>query len=88
MHSSIMSSRIFSVCVYFIWRVYTKESVWLACLAFVCLVHLDDLIGRPSQQVFMMIGDRLIEDTDCLRLDDHYWSSDCGRVPSIGLPML
>ena len=25
---------------------------------------------------------------DCLSLDDHYQSSDCGGVPSIGLPML
>ena len=24
----------------------------------------------------------------CLSLDDHNWSSDCGGVPSIGLPML
>ena len=26
--------------------------------------------------------------TDCLLFTDHYWSSDCGGVPSIGLPML
>ena len=26
--------------------------------------------------------------TDCLWLDDLYWSSNCGGVPSIGLPML
>ena len=25
---------------------------------------------------------------DCLWLDDHYGSSDCGGVPSIGLPMM
>ena len=25
---------------------------------------------------------------DGLLLDNHYWSSDCGGVPSIGLPML
>ena len=31
-------------------------------------------------------GLRTVTAPICLSLDDHYWSSDCGGVPSIGLP--
>ena len=33
-------------------------------------------------------GLRTVTAPICLSLDDDYWSSDCGRIPSIGLSML
>ena len=39
---------------------------------------------------FLLLFQRSLDSNgpDCLRLDNHYLFSDCGRVPSIGLPML
>ena len=61
--------------------------IHIVCVTGILRNVLDDCC---VQLLIIMDGERnhSMGMNDCLSLDNHYWSSDCGGVPSIGLPML